>query len=88
MVNCRAIVNDAFCKRGWRTYAVVDLLATETTDVLDHGGDLCRAAEQDEYLIDRMCCKVVREAIRFEREVLPRSLELRAEAVEPVVHTG
>ena len=71
-----------------KTYAVVDLLAAETTNVLDHGGDLCGPTEENEHLVNRVCRKIVREAVRFQREVLPRSLEFGAEAVKPNKHMG
>ena len=64
------------------TDAVVDLFAAEAADVLDHGGDLGRPAEEDEDLVDGVCGEVVGEPVRWQREFLPGTLELRTEAVE------
>ena len=67
---------------GEETDAVVDLFAAEAADVLDHGGDLGRAAEEDEDLVDGVCGEVVGEPVRWQREFLPGALELSAEPVE------
>ena len=65
-----------------KTDAGVDLFAAEAADALDHGGDLGRAAEEDEDLVDGVRGQVVGEPVRRERELLPGALELRTEAVE------
>ena len=65
-----------------KTDAVVDLFAAEAADVLDHGGDLGRTAEEDEHLVDGVRGEVVGEPVRWQREFLPGTLELGTEAVE------
>ncbi len=68
------------------TDSVVDLFTPESTNILDEGGDLCRAAEEDEHLVDRVRGEVVCETVCFERQVFPGSLELQAEAIKPKVN--
>ena len=67
------------------TDAVINLLASNPTNILDHRSYFGGSTEQDEHLVEGMRSEIVYEPVGFEREVLPRSLEVQAESVKALV---
>ena len=62
--------------RGEDAYSIVDVFAAGAADVFPEGGELGRAAEEDEGLVEGVCGEVVDEAVPLKGEVLPGSLEV------------
>ena len=67
------------------TDAVINLLASNPTNILNHRSYFGGTTEQDEHLVEGMRSKIIYEPVSFEWEVLPRSLEVQAESVKALV---
>ena len=67
------------------TDAVINLLASNPTNILDHRSYFGGSTEQDEHLVEGMRSEIVYEPVGFEREVLPCSVEVQAESVKALV---
>ena len=67
------------------TDAVINFLASNSPNILNHRSYFGGTTEQDEHLVQGMRSEIVYEPVGFEREVLPRSLEVQAESVKALV---
>ena len=57
--------------RGEDAYSIVDVFAAGAADVFPKGGELGRAAEEDEGLVEGVCGEVVDEAVHAQILALP-----------------
>ena len=62
--------------RGEGAHSIVDVFAAGAAYVFPEGGELGRAAEEDEGLVEGVCGEVVDEAVPLKGEVLPGPLEV------------